>query len=260
MSEACELKENGSRWLMMSRTICQPKLKLFCFPFAGGGASVFRLWMRLLPPEMQVCAVQLPGRESRIRERAFNQMQPLVLAATEALIPYLDGPYAFFGHSMGAILAFEIARRLRILGKRGPNLLIPSASCAPQIPRKLPVTFNLPEDKLVLELRELQGTHAEVLEHREIMQVLLPLLRSDFEAIETYSYQEGQPLECPIFSIGGAEDADIGIEDLNAWRVQTSGEFSACVLPGNHFFLLNDHELVVQTILEHLQKSMSAIK
>ena len=212
-------------------------LTLFCFPFAGGGTSVFREWAGWIP-HILLCPVQLPGRETRIRERLLRRMGELADATTDQLLPHLSGQFAFFGHSMGAILAFEVAKRLRERRNPGPTLLIASASRGPQLPPKSGKKHDLPDGEFIDELRRLQGTPPDALNNSELMHLLLPVVRADFEICETYVHESGEPLDCPIAAIAGAEDQYVEREDQRAWRAQTKCRFSLSVLPGDHFSML----------------------
>jgi medium-chain acyl-[acyl-carrier-protein] hydrolase len=212
-------------------------MRLFCFPYAGGGASVFRAWARDLPKDVEVAAVQLPGRESRLIEEPFGEIGEIVQALTSAVRPFLDRSYAFFGHSMGTLVAFELARELRRRGERGPVRLIVSGHRAPQLCRRRGAIHHLPQNDFVAELRRLNGTPEEVLHDPELMSVVLPTLRADFGACERYVYQPDDPLNCPISAFGGLQDPDVARDDLAAWREQTRGELVLRMLPGDHFFL-----------------------
>jgi medium-chain acyl-[acyl-carrier-protein] hydrolase len=233
-------------------------IRTFCFPFAGGGASVFRSWTRKSRPEITFCPVQLPGREDRICERAFNRMIPLAVSVAENLIPHLEQPFAFFGHSMGAILAFEIARLLKKCGHREPALLIVGACPAPQLPRKAEGIFKLPDDLLIKKLSELHGTPPEALQDVDLMQTVLPAIRADFEVVESYGYKTGERLNCPIIAIGASEDVEIGPHELAAWHLQTKGVFSWSIRSGNHFSILDSPDMVITEILRHVAKRLTS--
>jgi medium-chain acyl-[acyl-carrier-protein] hydrolase len=246
--------KSGS-WILRLNAVSKPAARLFCFPFAGGGGSVFRPWIRLLPSDIEVFSVQFPGRESRTGECPFNRILPLAMAAADALLPQMGRPCAFLGCSMGAIVGFEVARRLQGMGCSRPFLLIACASPAPQLDRRHPITFNLPDDQLSHYLREMGGTPPAALEDSALMNVLLPLIRADFEALETYVYKSGLPLECPIIAVGGSDDPEIAVAALQAWKIQTRSEFSCCVAPGNHFFLFNSSSSsVVRTLLSYVRR------
>ncbi|MGB7923136.1 MAG: thioesterase II family protein [Pyrinomonadaceae bacterium] len=224
-------------WLAPSKVSASASLRLFCFPYAGGGAVIYRNWQERLPSSIDVCPVQLPGRGNRLYEPAFTDIRPLVKAAAEGLIPYMDKPFAFFGHSMGALIAFELARLLRKEYGLSPLQLFVSGRSAPQLPVTESPLHNLPEAEFIEALRRLNGTPHEVFEHEELMQFMLPLLRGDFTVCETYAYRDDAPLECPITAFGGVEDKEVPRERLESWVMQTKSSFMLRMFPGDHFFL-----------------------
>jgi medium-chain acyl-[acyl-carrier-protein] hydrolase len=245
-----------NRWIAFHKPRPESRLRLFCFPFAGGSAVAYRDWSQALPPAVEVVPVELPGRSSRFSEPALRRVEEVVEGAGEALRPLFDKPFAFFGHSMGALLAFEITRWLRARSLPQPLHLFASARPAPQIPDREPPVHALPEDEFVTRLRDYNGTPEEVLAHPELMKMLLPLLRADFEVNETYVYEPGEPLACPISALGGVRDAEVERADLEAWREQTSGAFNLRMLDGDHFYLLHDkvplYQAVVRELVPHL--------
>jgi medium-chain acyl-[acyl-carrier-protein] hydrolase len=241
-------------WLFLPRPNPAAEMRLFCFPFAGGSAMIYRDWAGGLPEFVEVCAVQLPGRGRRLKEPPFRRHEALIPEMMSALMQYLDKPFAFFGHSMGAILAFELSRRLRAASVAGPVDLFVSGSRAPQLPHRLPTSYDLPEPAFIEELRQLNGTPQEVLDHPELMQVLIPLLRADFELVQTYAYGEEPPLACPITAFGGRDDGEVPLQDLEGWRAQAGAGFSMHVLPGDHFFLLTATQTLLRIIFETLQR------
>jgi medium-chain acyl-[acyl-carrier-protein] hydrolase len=197
--------------------------------------------------------VQLPGREARLLETPFNSLPPLVERLSQALLPYLDRPFALFGHSMGSVIAFELARFLRREHSLEPAYLFVSGRFAPQIPEPEPHSYDLAEPEFIEELRRLNGTPKEVLAHPELMQLITPMLRADFRLIQTYSYASGEPLSCAITAFGGLEDADVTREHLEGWREQTRGPFTLRMLPGDHFFLHTAQEQILRTISRQLR-------
>jgi medium-chain acyl-[acyl-carrier-protein] hydrolase len=243
-------------WLAYHKPVPQARLRLFCLPFAGGNALTFRHWQSGLHPGIEVCPIQLPGRGGRLREPASTSLPATARALAEALRPYADKPCAFFGHSMGALTAFELARQLRRAGGPEPLHLFVSGSRAPQLPRTDPLTYDLPEPEFVAELRRLNGTPHEVLEHPELMTLMLPLLRADFEAVQTYSYTPEPPLACPLTAFGGLQDRDVQREQLEAWREQTTGAFSVRMFPGDHFFLNSAEPLLLTVIAQELARHL----
>jgi medium-chain acyl-[acyl-carrier-protein] hydrolase len=178
-------------------------------------------------------------------------MEPLVEALAAAL-PLAGVPFAFFGHSMGALIAFELARELARRGRPGPLHLFVSGRRAPQVPDREEPLHRLPDPEFVVRLRELNGTPEEVLANGELMQLLLPLLRADFAVHETYEYRPGEPLAVPISALGGIADPEVRRDDLEAWRPETRGAFRLRMLPGDHFFLLSARRLVTEAVARDL--------
>jgi surfactin synthase thioesterase subunit len=215
-------------------------IRLFCFPYAGGGASLFRLWPNDLPPAIEVYPIQLPGRESRWREPALTRISALVGQLIESLGPFLDAPFAFFGHSMGAFVSFELARQLRRESRPGPEMIIVSAARAPQIPDPDPPIHGRTADELVGELKRLDGIPAELLDHPDLVTLLLPTLRTDLAMCESYTYADEPPLDCRVAAYGGALDDKVPLHHLSLWRAQTTGAFQLRVFPGKHFFFLKE--------------------
>lgn len=229
----------------------QARVRLFCFPYAGGGASIYRAWPDALP-HLDVCAIQPPGRETRMREAPFQSLDALVDGAVAAITPLLDQPFAFFGYSLGAYVAFEAARRLRARGAALPARLFLGACPAPQTPRRKAPIHALPDAELKAEIRGYQGTPTEVLEHDELMELLLPLLRADFGVYETYVLRDEPPLDVPFSVLGGLTDEDATRADLDAWREHTTRAFVLRMFPGNHFFLNTERTRLLTSILQDL--------
>ncbi len=232
----------------------QVKLRLFCFPFGGAGASVYRDWQHALPRSIEVFPVQPPGREERLSEKPFTNLAPLVAELGEVLRPYLDRPFAFFGHSMGALISFELARHLRRFNQPMPAYLFISGRPAPQIPLTDPPTFDLPDPEFIEELRQIQGTPESVLQNPELMALFLPLLRADFELCQTYHYNHDLPLDCPFFVFGGLTDSDISQESLVSWRAQTTHPMRLQMFSGDHFFILNAQQSILQIVSQQLNQ------
>lgn len=240
-------------WITYSKLLETSQLRLFCFPFAGGGAATYRSWYERLAPRVEVMPVELPGRASRFQEKPFRQLEPLLESLAAGLAPELDRPFAFFGHSMGALIAFELTRWLRRSGGPLPQRLFVSARRAPQLPpREDEVYYDLPEADFVAKLRELNGTPEEVLEHPELMNMMIPLLRADFELNETYRYTPAAPFELPITALGGVADLEVPREDLTAWSEHTVGSFQLRMFEGDHFFINHAGEQLPHRILQDL--------
>ncbi|HOA25295.1 MAG TPA: alpha/beta fold hydrolase [Aggregatilineales bacterium] len=227
------------------------RLRLFCLPHAGGGASTYHTWAGLLPPDVEVCAVQLPGRETRISEPPMTDLPSLVEALAGALLPCLDRPFALFGHSMGALLGFELARVLEAQGLRAERLFV-SAHRAPHLPDRDEPISTLPEPDFLNEIRRLNGTPPEVLADDELRALVLPVLRADFAMIEAYTYREGEPLSSPITALGGLADGSVTREELEAWGAHTRAGFVVRMFPGDHFYIQSARPLLMQIIAREL--------
>lgn len=239
-------------WIAFRKPRPHARLRLFCFSYAGGGASVYRTWQQDLPPEIEVCPVQLPGREGRLKEERFRRLEPLIAALTPALVPYLDLPFAFFGHSLGAIVAYEVAQKLRAEHGQGPLCLLVSARRAPHVPPDDEPMYDLPSEEFRERLNEFEGTPAEVLAHPELMELLEPMLRADFEVNDTYEAGDHAPLDCPVTAFGGLEDQDVSREMIEAWRETTTGAFRLRMFPGGHFYLHDGRSALIAAVAQEL--------
>jgi medium-chain acyl-[acyl-carrier-protein] hydrolase len=243
-------------WITYYKPNPQARLRLFCFPYAGGGTAVFREWVDQMPDTVEVCPVHLPGREARVMEEPFNRLSTLVGAAAEALLPYLEKPFAFFGHSMGALVSFELARELR-RHDLAPAHLFVSGRWPPQMRDNSDPTYDLPDAQFMKELRSLNGTPKEVLEHPALMELMLPMLRADFEVCQTYRYVEEPPLNCPLTVFGGLQD-ETDRESLENWRKQTTASFSLRMLPGGHFFLHTARTQLIRIVAQELSQGTTS--
>lgn len=205
-----------------------------------------------MPDFLDIRPVNLPGRGGRLHEPLFRDMERLVEAAGEALLPHFNTPFAFFGHSMGALVSLELARLCRRRGWAMPVHLFVSGHAAPQVPDKDPPTWELPEAEFIEELRRLNGTPADALEHPELMELLIPVLRADFQVCQTYSYSVEPPLGCGITAFGGLQDTDTPREEVDAWREHTTGRFTLRMLPGDHFFLHSHEHILLEAMAREL--------
>jgi medium-chain acyl-[acyl-carrier-protein] hydrolase len=242
----------SDRWLAASLLGTDARMRLFCLPYAGAGASAYRTWSNELPPEVQLCAVQLPGRENRLAEPPLDDATAIVPELLAGIRPYLDRPFVIFGHSMGALLAFELARELRRRGLPQPRHLFLSAHRAPHLPSLHRPVFSLSRPEFLAELRHLEGTPAEVLENEELMQIAEPILRADFKLCETYRHVPAEPLDIPLSIFGGADDAKVGESVLQPWREHTRATMRLRIFPGGHLFLQQTRMDLVSAILEDL--------
>jgi medium-chain acyl-[acyl-carrier-protein] hydrolase len=236
-----------NKWFSVRLGKTAPALRLFCFPHVGAGASAFNAWTPSWAQEnVELWAVRLPGREQRLSETPFQRMGPLIDALYEAMAPHLNLPYAFYGHSLGALIGFEMARRIRLQGRKGPVRLLVSAHSAPHIEMRRPHLHDLPRKEFEDELRRFAGTPEEVLQNQDLMDIMMQMLRADFEVNETYSYQDGLALDCPISAFGGLEDQDVSQTNLAAWSIHTSREFTLYMMEGDHFFVFHSPEFLAR--------------
>jgi medium-chain acyl-[acyl-carrier-protein] hydrolase len=249
--------EEINSWLAPPRLNLPSELNLFCFPYAGGGASIFHTWQQYLPPTIEVRAVHLPGRDSRLQDAPITRMAVMVERFVQALLPELEKPFALFGHSMGAAIIFEVARYLRREQGIGPAHLFVSAHPAPQLIREESSTYNLPDDEFINVIRRFHGTLDGVADTPELMQLMLPLLRADFALCDKHTYVEDAPLDCPITALGGLEDRAITRGQLASWREQTNSSFNLRMFPGNHFFIRTAASPALRMISKELQRFLS---
>ncbi|HEX5661096.1 MAG TPA: alpha/beta fold hydrolase [Polyangiales bacterium] len=212
------------------------RLRLLCFPNAGGGASAYRLWQERLPDDIEVCAVQLPGRENRLREPALRELPALIELLRAETAQLRRGPFAFFGHSLGALVAFELTRALRRAGERLPVQLFVSSCRAPHTDDEGVALSELDDASFLGALREFAGTPEAVLQDHELLALVLPTLRADFALRDGYRCAEEPGLALPITVYGGEDDAHVSLSSLFAWRAHTQRSFSLARFPGGHFY------------------------
>ena len=226
--------------------------RLFCFPHAGVGAATFLRWSQQLPDPIEVCSIELPGRQSRRDEEPFTRMDPLVEALGGAIEPLLDKPFALFGNSMGALVAFELSRLLRRRGRSLPEHLFLCARPAPDAPAAHEPVHQLPESEFIEKIRAYYGGIPQViLDEPTLLAMTLPTLRADLEVVETYEHRPEAPLDCDFSVFAGTEDRSIQEESLAAWSNHTTGECDVTFLQGNH--------LILETQAERLQRWVVAL-
>ena len=236
------LKPYGSMqvetWFHCRKPNPAARMRLLCFPYAGGGVSIFRAWPELLPADIEVWAIQLPGRDGRRHESIPDVLQELAAAAAEGLRPHLRAPFACFGHSMGALLAFEFVRALRRSDQLEPANLIVSARRAPQLTRDVTPLHTLPQSAFISVLRQRYNSiPPAILAEPELLDLLLPIVRADFKMIESYHYREEAPLDGPISVFGGTRDEWALSNELAAWQTQTRRPINVQLFAGGHFYL-----------------------
>ena len=232
------LSKAPNLWASCSSPQPHARLRLFCFPYAGAGSSTFNSWYRSLPAEIELHLVHIPGRDKRFAESPSTNLMSLAGSIAEGIYPFLDKPFAFYGHSMGGLLSFEVARRLRDQYSVHPVHLFISSHRAPQLPDPGPELHHLPDEELLQEVQVLYGALPEiVLQDPEILRLFLPIMRADFAMIESYRYEPGAPLQCPITVFGGIQDGAVNQEELAAWHEQTVVQFEMQMFEGDHFFI-----------------------
>jgi medium-chain acyl-[acyl-carrier-protein] hydrolase len=233
-------------------------LRLFCFPYAGGSIAIYRGWQQMMPEGVEVCPVHLPGRGTRIKETLVCNLEHLLTELARELSPYLDRPFSFFGHSMGALISFELARRLRIQSGVEPVHLLVSAWRSPDlIDHKR--DYDLPRAEFIEVLRKLNGTPEEILADAEALELLLPILRADFEVVQAYRYREEQPLTCAIKAFAGMRDSGTAPEQMSGWRKHTTGPFSLSILPGDHFFIHQSRMRLITEVANELAPAVDLL-
>jgi len=231
---------SSTPWLQCFTPRPDARARLICFPHAGVGAAVYRPWSAGLPAALEVVAVQLPGRANRLDEAPVASLDALVQALLPQLLPELDRPFAFFGHSMGAVLASEVARALQAAGLPQPRQLVVSGRRPPHWPSQEAPLHRLPDARFVDEIQRRYGggIPPELLAHADVMALLLPSLRADIAALETHAPAPGRPpLACALAAFGGSDDPVAPRAHLEGWRGETSGPFRVRVFPGGHFYL-----------------------
>jgi len=238
------------KWIANKKPNPKASWRCFAFPCAGAGASFYRGWAAHFPPEADFLPIQLPGRENRFSEKRCASLEELLPGLALGLAPYLDRPFVFFGHSLGALVSFELARRLQAAGRSGPLQLIAAAFHGPSLPNEHPILHTLPDDKFTEALLGFDGIPAEVARNRELLDLLAATARSDFQVFETYPYQTGAPLTCPILALGGDQDAFVPQESLDAWARETSAGFEKTILAGGHHFVTGHAAWIARKICE----------
>jgi len=244
-----------TQWVPGAGVNKSARLRLFCFPFAGGGGSVYAAWSRLFDRDVEVVSIRLPGREERLREPALDRIEPLLQKLEVVLKDFLDLPYAFYGHSMGAHVCLYLTRRFRQRGLPQPSQLFVGAARAPQLKSRYPILAHLPLDQFVVEIgKRYNGIPEPILKDPKILSLLLPTLRADFSVFEQTEYVDEPPLGLPISAYRGDADTVVSREEMEAWAAQTRGRFRYVEIPGTHFFLRSSRDSLVQDLISELKK------
>ncbi|HXT71526.1 MAG TPA: alpha/beta fold hydrolase [Vicinamibacterales bacterium] len=249
MAARTEPFEPQTEWLTIYEPRPRARLRLVCFPHAGSSAAAFAEWNRKVPHDIEVASVEYPGRGARRAERPFVRVRALVAAAFSGLRDALaEKPFALFGHSMGALIAFELARQFQRFGDVRPAALLVAACRAPGLPLLTAPVYQAPDAAFVAAVRALNGTDSAILDHPEFQRLFLPVLRADFEAAETYVRQGRDQLALPLFVYGGSADPEVPVDDLHAWSAEATVGATVRVYPGDHFFLETSRDRLMSDI------------
>ena len=236
-----------------------PLLRLICFPHAGGGASTYREWPRDLPPEVDVWAVAYPGRESRFHDPLPDDLTSLASEIVDNLLHVADLPYAFFGHSMGGIISLEVAEQLRQQKRLEPWAMYVSGHGVPCPACQSDPVSQLDDEAFLQRIQSIGGTSAEVLANPELVELILPVLRSDIGMCERYRCEQSRPLNCRMIAFGGADDPHVTVEDMERWSERTTGRFDFYDFPGGHFYLRDSSTEVLRIISDDLQPDIDRV-
>ena len=246
-------------WVVRPHPHPSASIRLFCFPRAGGGVSSFRGWSADGHPDMEITFIQLPGRETRLREEPVTSMPDLVASIADDIGPSLDKPYAFFGHSLGAKIAFEAARELRRRNLAEPAHLFVAASAAPSVPWNHPSLHSLDDLSLLHAINQRYGgVPEEIFQHRDLYALLVPALRADMKIIETYRYVNETPLSIPVTCFCGTDDPMTPQHEALEWQQHTTSVFRLDMLPGDHFFPTQLRSSILATIAAELNLQHTA--
>jgi len=241
-------------WIVKPKPNPEAKIKLICLPFAGGGSISFRKWALVLPAPIELITVEIPGRGARITEPLRKRIDAIVPDIATALLAELDKPFAVFGHSMGTLLGFELNHYLEKHYHLQPAHLFFSGRGAPHLPNREAPIHQLAHDDFIGQIKQFDGTPREVLENQELMELMVPILRADFEACETYIYQKYEPFSCPMTVFGSLQDSGTTKDMLQEWEKHTTGVFNLRMFPGGHFFLLRHSASLIESMLRDLNK------
>ncbi|WP_413206146.1 thioesterase II family protein [Rhodospirillum sp. A1_3_36] len=240
-----------NRWITCPSPNPAAPLRLFCLPFAGGGASVFRGWGQSLS-SVELCPIQLPGRENRLSEPSFTTMGDLVERLAEEIMPFTDKPFALFGHSMGALVSFELTRALRRRSAPLPTMLFLSAMRAAHLPLHREPLHGLDDAAFLAAVKRFGGTPSDVFQHPELIELILPTLRADLRLCDGYRFEPDAPLDCPFILYAGRQDGEATPTDVEPWRQHTTRGARLRIFPGDHFFLRSDRDLLMRAMASAL--------
>ncbi|MFJ4830631.1 thioesterase II family protein [Streptomyces sp. NPDC088747] len=245
------------RWVLRPEPRDDAALRLLCVPYAGGGTTVFHGWVAGLPDWIDVWLLRLPGREVRLREEPRTDLLALAREAAGALAPALDRPFALFGHSLGALIAYEVARELRRTHRLEASHLTVSARTTPEIPQPGRMSHLLSDEEFLDALdRRFRAVPAQIRRDPEMRALYLPVLRGDITMLETYRYRAERPLRCPITALCGSEDPEASDEEMRGWRHHGMGGFAQHTYNGGHFFLQEHRDALLDRLTQDLARTV----
>jgi len=241
----------ADQWFDICAMQRQPALRLFFLPYAGGSGYPLRGWRDAFADNVELLSVRLPGRGPRLEEPPYRRMAPLTAALLRAMDGYLDVPFALFGHSMGALIAYELCAQLEHAGRQPMHLFV-SGSRAPHIVRGEKRLHALPRAELIEQLKRINGMSHELLEDESMMSMYLPMLRADLAVVETYPRERRSPVSCPITALGGSNDPTASAEEIESWSLYTTRNFARHMLCGGHFFIREEEHRMLQILSDAL--------
>lgn len=239
---------NSKHWAMSFKPNPSARMRLFCIPYAGSGASMYRDWHVSVRDDVEVIGIQLPGRENRFSDPHLTSIDTVVEQLVRVMSSYADKPFVLFGHSMGALIGFELTRALQRLRLPAPRHLIVSGTCAPPRRHTEDPIHQLSDDVFLEKIRHFNGTPKSLLQDEELMKLFIPLLRADFHIAETYRYEERGPIWCPLTALGGDGDDGVSLEDLSAWSTVCRAGYEQHVFRGDHFFIHNHKTAIIDLV------------
>jgi medium-chain acyl-[acyl-carrier-protein] hydrolase len=241
-----------SKWFLVTRPKPQATYRLFCFPYAGGSASIYTSWGALLPDTVELVAIQPPGRANRLSEGLMTSVREMGAALAQQMPSWLDRPYLIYGHSLGAIVGFEMLHALASTGLPMPLRFFSAARRSPQTTPLQPPIHDYPLEEFKAELRKLNGTPEHILQNQELMQIFVPILRADLQAAHTYHRAPDVQLDCEVSLFSGARDDKVTPEEIRGWQAHFRKPADFRSFPGGHFFMEDDKQSVVNAICESL--------
>lgn len=248
--------KKSTPWLPHAGQCEASRLRLFCFSYAGGGTAVFQRWRTQLAPQIEVCPVLTPGREGRFREDCIDDFDTMVSHIITAITPWLDQPFAFYGHSMGSLLAHAITQQLRKKHLPKPLHLFVAAHRAPHLKYRFPSVQAASNDRVVAWLNRFQGIPEAILDNEDIMKIMLPRLRADLAVCESFQYRDTDVLDCPITAFSATEDTIVTNADIADWHTHTRAEFELIEIEGPHLFIRDSHNPCLSIIQKRLLSNL----